>query len=58
MTRLSLYYAKMKSQGYPPLRILVTGGAGFIGSNFVKMILDNKLSGSLQEVTVIDKLTY
>ena len=58
MTRLSLYYAKMKSQGDPPLRILVTGGAGFIGSNFVKMILDNKLSGSLQEVTVIDKLTY
>ena len=48
----------MKSQGDPPPRILVTGGAGFIGSNFVKMILDNKLGGSLQEVTVIDKLTY
>jgi dTDP-glucose 4,6-dehydratase len=53
-----LYYAKMKLQGDPPLRILVTGGAGFIGSNFVKMILDNKLGSSLQEVTVIDKLTY
>ena len=53
-----MYYAKMKSQGDPPLRILVTGGAGFIGSNFVKMILDEKLGSSLQEVTVIDKLTY
>jgi dTDP-glucose 4,6-dehydratase len=36
-------------------RMLVTGGAGFIGSNFVKMILDRK---SRNEVIVLDKLTY
>ena len=39
------------------MRILVTGGAGFIGSNFVRMIA----RGDLKEITsviVLDKLTY
>ena len=36
-------------------KILVTGGAGFIGSNFVKMILKRK---SRNRVIVLDKLTY
>ncbi len=36
-------------------KILVTGGAGFIGSNFVKMILERK---SRNHVIVLDKLTY
>ncbi len=36
------------------MRILVTGGAGFIGSNFVHHVL----GASDHEVTVIDKLTY
>ena len=35
--------------------VLVTGGAGFIGCNFVRYILENS---SDIEVTVYDKLTY
>ena len=39
------------------MRVLVTGGAGFIGSNFVRRIVDGSLSG-ITHVTVLDKLTY
>jgi dTDP-glucose 4,6-dehydratase len=39
------------------MRVLITGGAGFIGSNYVRMIADGRLSG-YSEVTVLDKLTY
>ena len=39
------------------MRILVTGGAGFIGSNFVRRILDGSLAG-YSSITVLDKLTY
>ena len=39
------------------MRILVTGGAGFIGSNFVRRIIDGSLSG-VSAITVLDKLTY
>jgi dTDP-glucose 4,6-dehydratase len=39
------------------VRILVTGGAGFIGSNFVRRIIDGTYSG-FSAVTVLDKLTY
>lgn len=39
------------------MRALVTGGAGFIGSNYVRRILDGTLQG-ISEVTVVDKLTY
>ncbi len=35
-------------------KLLVTGGAGFIGSNFVHHVLDN----TDHEVVVLDKLTY
>jgi dTDP-glucose 4,6-dehydratase len=36
------------------MRLLVCGGAGFIGSNFVRQ----RLAESHDEVTVLDKLTY
>jgi dTDP-glucose 4,6-dehydratase len=39
------------------VKVLVTGGAGFIGSNFVRRVLDGSLSGYSQ-ITVLDKLTY
>ena len=39
------------------MRLLVTGGAGFIGSNFVRMISRGELVG-VSHVTVLDKLTY
>lgn len=37
------------------MKILVTGGAGFIGSNFVYYELDNYPN---DEVICLDKLTY
>ncbi len=39
------------------MRVLVTGGAGFIGSNFVRRIVDGSLPG-ISHITVLDKLTY
>ncbi len=39
------------------MRILVTGGAGFIGSNYVRRITDGTLGG-ISRITVLDKLTY
>jgi dTDP-glucose 4,6-dehydratase len=41
------------------VRILVTGGAGFIGSHYVRMLLtDGYGPDQAREVTVLDKLTY
>jgi dTDP-glucose 4,6-dehydratase len=39
------------------VRLLVTGGAGFIGSNFVRRIADGTFSG-ISSLIVLDKLTY
>jgi len=39
------------------VRVLVTGGAGFIGSNFVRRLLSQPES-DVTSVTVLDKLTY
>lgn len=39
------------------LRLLVTGGAGFIGSNYVRRLFDGSLIG-ISSVIVLDKLTY
>jgi len=41
------------------VRILVTGGAGFIGSNYVRSVLRDRFAGaSGAAVTVVDLLTY
>ncbi len=39
------------------MRLLVTGGAGFIGSNFVRKVFDDSFVG-ITSVLVLDKLTY
>ncbi|WP_433254749.1 dTDP-glucose 4,6-dehydratase [Streptosporangium sp. CA-135522] len=41
------------------MRILVTGGAGFIGSHYVRCLLEGRYPGyEGADVTVLDKLTY
>ena len=41
------------------MRILVTGGAGFIGSHYVRTLLaDGYPAAAGSDVTVLDKLTY
>jgi dTDP-glucose 4,6-dehydratase len=41
------------------MRILVTGGAGFIGSRFVTMLLEDRFAGwEGADTTVLDSLTY
>jgi dTDP-glucose 4,6-dehydratase len=41
------------------MRILVTGGAGFIGSNFVRHVLAGEYPGLAETiVTVVDNMTY
>lgn len=36
----------------------MTGGAGFIGSAFVRNILRNELKSSVEKLTILDSLTY
>ncbi|WP_237329913.1 dTDP-glucose 4,6-dehydratase [Streptomyces sp. CBMAI 2042] len=41
------------------MKVLVTGGAGFIGSHYTRMVLDGSHPGwENAEVTVLDRLTY
>jgi dTDP-glucose 4,6-dehydratase len=39
------------------LRLLITGGAGFIGSNYIRRIIDGSLKG-VDSIILLDKLTY
>jgi len=39
------------------MRVLITGGAGFIGSNFVRRVCDGSLT-QINEIVVLDNLTY
>ena len=40
------------------MRLLVTGGAGFIGSNYVRSLLSSKGKSGISTITVLDSLTY
>ena len=39
------------------MRLLIAGGAGFIGSNYIRRIIDGSLKG-VDSVILLDKLTY
>src|SRR3989339_546201 len=45
----------MSSLHYKPHNILVTGGAGFIGANFIRFLLANR---QLVNIINLDLLTY
>mgnify|MGYP000137462684 CR=1 FL=1 len=45
----------MAEETFSPRNIIVTGGCGFIGSNFVHYVVNNHPEA---HVTVLDKLTY
>lgn len=49
----------MDTVRYQPRNLLITGGCGFIGSNFIRMLLQN-FQDSLPEIRIcnLDKLTY
>ena len=40
------------------MKIIVTGGAGFIGSNFIYMLLDERSEWQMEEGTCGDYIKY
>jgi dTDP-glucose 4,6-dehydratase len=40
------------------VHLLVTGGAGFIGSNFIEMALVNLFEAKVESIDIVDSLTY
>lgn len=40
------------------MRILITGGCGFIGSNFINLLLKNHKEWSIEKIINLDKKTY
>lgn len=40
------------------MNLLITGGAGFIGSRFAEMLVSGSIPNSYSSITVVDKLTY
>ena len=50
-------YLSFNSAKWEFMRVLVTGGAGFIGSHFVEMALTDQFP-EISSVVVLDKLTY
>ena len=40
------------------MKYVVTGGCGFIGSNYVRGLLSDRWGSKVEQVTVIDSLTY
>ena len=40
------------------MKYVVTGGCGFIGSNYVRGLLSDRWGSNVEQVTVIDALTY
>jgi dTDP-glucose 4,6-dehydratase len=40
------------------MNLMVTGGAGFIGSRFVELLISEEIPNSFSSITVVDNLTY
>lgn len=40
------------------MNLMVTGGAGFIGSRFVEMLISEEIPNNFSSITVVDNLTY
>jgi dTDP-glucose 4,6-dehydratase len=40
------------------MNVLITGGAGFIGSRFAEMLVNEEIVNPFQSIVVVDKLTY